>query len=87
MEDSKQEIHLVVIATGAWDDYKETVLFATKDKDKATKWVEKFHSLIDRHVDRIENYPTKKTRFALPFWYEFIKYQVPSAIVVTTEIR
>lgn len=41
-------IYIVYYTTGSYDDYQENVIFATKVKSKATKYVTKFNKILKK---------------------------------------
>lgn len=83
----KKEMHLVTIATGSYDDYHESSIFVTDDKEKALLWVEKYNKIIKDNTDRIVNYVFKEEQEKEPFWYWLIAYEKPIAIVRQVEHR
>ena len=50
------KINLVSVATGSYDDYSEKTIFATKDKEKDLKWVERFNNIVQDNTKRIMNF-------------------------------
>lgn len=41
-------IYIVSYSTGAYEDYREIILFSTTKKSTATKYVTKFNKLVDK---------------------------------------
>ena len=52
----KEKLYLVISSSGSWDDYFESVVFATKDREYAEKYVEKLDRLIEKTRDMLEPY-------------------------------
>lgn len=44
----KNKIYLCKYSSGSYDDYGEWDVFATFDKDKAQKWVDKFNTKLEK---------------------------------------
>lgn len=82
-----KEMHLVLLATGSYDDYTENVIFVTNNKEKALLWVEKHNRLIKENDDRLRDYVFKEGQQKDPFWYDYIVYYEPVAILRTVEYR
>jgi hypothetical protein len=89
-------IYLVMICSGAYEDYTERHIFATADKEKAEKWQDKYNLIIANNKDRISKYYTDQDwhelsngsfRKPFPFWYTEIRYYKPIAKVVEIEWR
>ena len=59
----KEKLYLVMNSNGDWDNYYEYVLFATKDKDYAEKYIGKFSKLIDKIKNTLEPYTEKDNGF------------------------
>jgi hypothetical protein len=80
-------LYIVQIITGQWEDKWINVLFATLDKEKAEKWVERFNRIINdadkRHRSIDINFEDDSN---LPFWYEYIYYESPRAEVKETKL-
>jgi len=43
-----KELYLVSYSSGVYDSYHETIIFATSDKKKATRYVTKFKRLLKK---------------------------------------
>ena len=80
-------MHLVMVATGSYDDYNESPIFVTENKEKALLWVEKYNKLIKDNTDRINNYVFKEQQEKEPFWYWLIQYEQPTAMIRKVEYR
>lgn len=80
-------VYIVQEITGQWEDKWINVLFATLDKEKAEKWVERFNRIIDdadkRHRSINVNFEDDNS---LPFWYEYIYYEKPVAEIKKTKL-
>ena len=86
-EQNKENLYLVVVATGSYDDYFENIKFATEDEEKALLWVGKFNKIIEENKDRINNYCFTLGQEKEPFWYDFIQYYEPIALIRKTELK
>ena len=86
-DQNKENLYLVVVATGSYDDYFENIKFATEDEEKALLWVSKFNKIIEENKDRINNYCFTLEQEKEPFWYDFIQYYEPNALIRKTELK
>lgn len=84
---NKESLYLVVVATGSYDDYFEKIKFATEDEEKALLWVNKFNRILAENKDRLNNYCFTKNQEKEPFWYGFVHYQEPNALIRKTELK
>ena len=80
-------MHLVMVATGSYDDYNEISMFVTDDKEKALLWVKKYNKIIKDNTDRIGNYAFKEGQEKEPFWYWLIQYEQLIAFIRQVEHR
>lgn len=81
-------IYLVMVCNGQHEDYTERHIFATTDKDKAEKWRDKYNRIIDNNKDRINHYyDDGDYNKPVPFWYEAINWDFPTAQVREIELR
>jgi hypothetical protein len=79
------KVYLAIIATGQYEDYTEAVEFASKDKEKVTKWCDRFNNIIDSNKERIMRYDFEEET-PPPFWYDFIVYYEPKARIKETKL-
>tara|TARA_R110000803_G_scaffold210269_1_gene281642 strand:+ start:46 stop:312 length:267 start_codon:yes stop_codon:yes gene_type:complete len=86
-DQNKENLYLVVVATGSYDDYFENIKFATEDEEKALLWVNKFNRILEENKDRLNNYCFTKDQEKEPFWYDFVHYQEPNALIRKTELK
>ena len=83
-----EEIYIAVIGQGEYGDYYESEIFASFDKDKVEKWVSKFNKIVEDNRDRIcSHYDDGDYNKNDLFWYDYISYSRPIAIITTVEFR
>lgn len=83
----EKEMHLVIVATGSYEDYMEITMFVTDDKEKALLWVKKYNKIIEDNTERMEKYVFKSNQEKYPFWYELINYEQPKSMVREIKYR
>ena len=80
------KINLVSVATGSYDDYSEKTIFATKDKEKALKWVERFNNIVQDNTKRIMNFDCDDNKKE-PFLFWYLSFEQPRARTIEVEVR
>jgi len=81
-------IYLVIVCSGQYEDYRERPVFATKDKELAKKWRDRFNRIIDSNEDRMNHYYDDGDYDKVePFWYDEIRWRSPQAQVREVELR
>jgi len=77
-------VYVAIVTTGSYEDYTENSIFCSTDKKKVKDWVKKLNKIIDNNIDRIKNYIIDDN---LPYWYDYLKWEYPSAIMREIPIR
>lgn len=52
----KDKIYLACYSTGEYEDFEMHIVFASNDKSRVTKWVEKFNEMHKRWKDHYDQY-------------------------------
>jgi hypothetical protein len=78
---TQNKIYTATLTQGRYEDYYETIIFATFDKNKAEAWVDRFNRIIKENEERIFNSDEDY------FWNNFIRWENPIAIVQEFEVR
>ena len=75
-----EEIYIIILCAGAYEDYSETLLFATFDEKVAENWVDRFNNIIINNKERIDNYYDDGD-YDKPdlYLYDLIKWDPPFA--------
>lgn len=82
------KIYVAIIGSGGWEDYSESEVFASFDKDKVEKWVGRFNKIVEDNRDRIiscyddDNYDKPSL-----FWHDFIAYSKPIASAKSVKFK
>ena len=84
-EQSVKKIYVAMIATGRYDDYYETPVFASEDESKVNNWVERFNKIIKDNRERIVSY--KDNLDEQPFWFDCVMWESPRALMAGIPIR
>ena len=82
-----EKIHLAIIAMGHYEDYKETIVFSSKDEVKVQLWVDRFNKIIADNKDRMAKFVFEDDYIHEPLWYWEILYESPSAKTKEVELR
>lgn len=56
------KLYLVTYSTGSYDDYFEVKVFATANKDIATKWIDRFNSILNKWKEYYKQYENTNTQ-------------------------
>ena len=82
------EMHIVYVSSGEYDDYRERNMFVTHDKSKAEKWVLRYNKIVADNYNRIQNYyDDENYEKPEPFCYDDIHWDKPTAHCKTIEVR
>ena len=77
-------IHVVILAEGEYDDYRERILFYTENEDTAVKWCKRHNRIVEANYERLNSfYDDGDYDKPEPFMHDYIKYQTPQAIFRT----
>lgn len=57
--DMSNKIYLVKYSKGLYDDYHTVVIFATKSKETADRYVKKFNRILDYWLDHMNSFKDK----------------------------
>lgn len=86
MQDSV--VYIVLLCSGQWDDYHETPIFVTLDKEKAENWVCRFNRIIEENQERILGfYDDEDYSKPEPFWWNKLSDGRPMARIQETKLR
>ena len=85
MKKNNKIIYIAILGAGTYDDYAEQVIFCSFNKLKVKNWVNRFNRIIENNRDRIESYSVLNGKE--PFWYEYIKWEMPRALLQEAPIR
>lgn len=69
-------LYLITITTSLWGDIWIIPHFATLDKEKAEKWVERFNRIVEDNRERLNNFDLNSSDNT-PFWHDYILYENP----------
>ena len=78
-------IYVAMITSGSYDDYTENTIFCSMNKDKVEKWVNRFNNIITNNEKRIKEYECCENE--PPFWYDFVSWDYPIAVMNKIPIR
>ena len=89
-----QVIYLITLCTGRYDDYFEQVLWATSDKDKATKYINRFNLIVEKNTLRIMEKIEKAGKegvysenYIESFWESYLIYDYPKMKINETKLK
>ena len=85
MKKNYKIIYIAALGAGTYEDYAERAIFCSFDKLKVKNWVNQFNRIIENNRDKIESYSVLDGEE--PFWYEYIKWEMPKAILRKAPIR
>ena len=63
MKQSASKIYIVMYSEGSYDDYRENIVFATENKNTASKYVRKFNRILKKWKKHYSQYETTKCGF------------------------
>ena len=87
--ENKKEIYIACVTYGEYIDYYEIDIFASEDKEKVEKWINRYNKIIVENCDRLNeismDYPDAD--LSDYFWHDIIMCHRPRAIIKTCELR
>ena len=82
-------IFIVIVGSGEYEDYFEHKVFATKDKEKAQLWAQKFNRIITLYSEMINkwdvDYNDDESKF--PLWWDCVAWEIRPPNAFTREIN
>lgn len=81
-----QKIYIAAIVTGDQYDNSTHNIFATEDKQRVEKWIERYNKIINDNKKRINDFDIE-SESPTPFMYDEIQYNDPIAIMREVELR
>jgi hypothetical protein len=80
-------VYIVGVNYGRYEDYTEEIIFATKDKDKAEKWRDRFNKIIHDNADRTYIKYEESGFTIKPFGYDKIHGEEYTAYIEEVGLR
>lgn len=84
-EKNNEIMYVAILTMGDSVDYRESNVFCSVDKNKVENWVNRFNNIINNNRERINKYECCEEE--QPFWYDYIKWENPYAIMEEIPIR
>ena len=78
-------VYVAIVAMGSPEDYIENSIFCSTDKKKVEDWVNRLNKIIDDNTERIKKYDDYEKE--KPYWYDYINWESPLAIMREIPIR
>ena len=78
-------VYVATIGIGSYGEYRENSIFCSTDKEKVEKWVNRLNKIIEDNTERIKKYECCEKE--QPFWYDYINWESPNALMREIPVR
>ena len=77
-------VYIAVIGSGEYEDYSETMVFCSFDKNIVQTWINRFNKIIEENEQRIKSNYEKDIDC---FWSSCVVYEYPVAFIDTVVMK